>query len=367
MKQSIYLFILYTGIWVLFSCKKFNDPPISTGYRIPERGTDGIAVDDAAKHGMKKEYLAALTNQTRTDVFKGIHSVLVLKNDRLIYEEYFNGYDRNTLHNLYSASKSFTSILTGITIDKKYITLEDPVLSKFPEYSPIANDSPDKQAVTVRHLLTMTSGLPCNEQDPSSPGQEENLYTKNDLIKYLWDLPMAHAPGTTPAYCSGGVITLAALISKSAGKNYTDFAVQTILTPLGITDYDWNFREENRTDRPDEIFLRPRDMGKFGLLMLHKGIWNNQQIVSEKWINESTTKKVFLNGFDYGYLWWLRTITIKGQTMPLISAEGNGGQFIFILPTLNMVMVSTGGNINSPLSAQGFSILYNFIIPAAIN
>ena len=367
MKQSIYLIILYTGILILLSCKKFNDPPIAIGYRIPESSTDGIAVDDAAKHGMKKEYLAALTNHTRTDAFKGIHSVLVLKNDTLIYEEYFNGYDKNTLHNLYSASKSFTSILTGIAIDKGALKLSDPVLPWFPEYAPVSNNSPSKQAVTVSNLLTMSSGLACNDQDPSSPGQDNNIYKQDDVLKYLWNLPMENAPGTTPSYCSGGVITLAALISKSTHTTYTDFAEQTILTPLEIYDYTWNFRNIDKTDRPDEIFLRPRDMGKFGLLILHKGLWGNQQIVSEQWINESTTKKVFLKGFDYGYLWWLRTITIKGQTMPLISAEGNGGQFIFILPTLNMVMVSTGGNIDSPLSGQGFSILYDFIIPAALN
>lgn len=367
MKRYICIFILSAGTLILFACKKFNDPPVSIGYRVPRSSNDDISVSDAGSMGINKEYLSILTNQLRMDQFKGIHSVLAFKNDTLIYEEYFNGYDKNTLHNLYSASKSFTSVLTGIAVDKGLMRLEDTVLARFPEYMPVANDSPEKESITVRHLLTMSSGLPCNDHDPSSAGQEEKLYTKNDVVKYLWDLPMENPPGTVPSYCSGGVITLAALISKSTGENYTDFATQTILAPLGITDYGWNFRNKDKTDRPDEIFLRPRDMGKFGLLILHNGIWNNKQLVSEQWIQASTSKKVSLNGFDYGYLWWLRTITIKGHTMPLISAEGNGGQYIFILPTLNMVVITTAGNIDSPLSSQGFSILYNYIIPAALN
>lgn len=360
--------MLLSGMIILLfnSCKKlFEEPDIHYIYTLPEPLSDGLDVADLSQEGLRKDLIVQMTNQINMDVYKNIHSVVIIKNNKLVYENYFNGYDRDMLHNLYSATKSFTSALVGIAIDKGFIPdTNQKVLSYFPEYLPLKNDSPEKQNITINHLLTMSSGLACNDWDPNSPGGEKMLYEKKDILKYLWDLPLTDTPGAASMYCSGGVITLSNIISKATGQTYTDFARSALLEPLGITKHQWNFREKNRTDRPDQIYLRTRDMAKFGMLFLNKGRWGNNQLISERWVETSFQPKAKLNGKNYGFLWWIHTGTINNVPTNVYTASGNGGQFIYIIPNLNMVVAMTGGNVDSPYTSQGFSILYNYIIPA---
>jgi CubicO group peptidase (beta-lactamase class C family) len=364
-----YTFLLILTIGFLFnSCRQlFEEPDLYYTYTIPPNLSDGLEVSNLQQEGVKESLIVQMTNQINVDFYKNIHSVVIVKNNKLVYENYFNGYDREMLHNLYSASKSFTSALTGIAIDKGLIADTNvKVLPYFPEYAPFENDSPEKQNITIRDLLTMTSGLACNDWDQSSPGNESTLYKKKDILRYLWDLPLIDTPGTNTSYCSGGVITLSNIITKSTGQNYTDFARSSILDPLGIVHYTWNYREDNRTDRPDQIYLRPRDMAKFGMLFLNEGKWQNQQLISKEWVNASFQPKVKLGGVDYGYLWWIRTGTINNSTTHIYSAMGNGGQFIFIIPALHMVVAMTGGNLDSAYTSQGWAILSDYIIPASL-
>ncbi|MBO9701830.1 MAG: serine hydrolase [Sporocytophaga sp.] len=350
------------------SCHQlFDKPGVNYQYSIPDSLNDGLEVSSIEKEGLKKEYIVQMTNQIITDEYKNIHSVVVVKNNKLVYENYFNGYDREILHNLYSASKSFTSALVGIAIDNGFIPdTNAKVLPYFPEYTPVENNNSEKQGITIRHLLTMSSGLACDDWNESSPGRENNLYKQKDILKYLWNLPLITSPGSNPSYCSGGAITLSNIISKSTGQNYTDFAKATILDPLGITKYDWNYREKNRHDRPDQIYLRPRDMAKFGMVYLNGGKWKNRQIIPKLWVDASLQPKVKLGGLDYGFLWWMHPGTINGKQTYVYNASGNGGQFIFVIPELNMVVAMTGGNLDSSYTNQGLSILFNYIIPANI-
>ena len=366
MKRMYKLLPLLTVVLLLGSCKKlFDQPAINYQYAVPEATGDGLEVSNLSAEGIKEEYIVQMTNQVNTDFYKNIHSIVIVKNNKLVYENYFNGYDREMIHNLYSASKSFTSALTGIAIDKGFIPdTNAKVLPYFPEYAPVGNDSPQKQTITIRHLLTMSSGLACNDWDKSSPGNEEKIYEEKDVLRFLWNLPLTSEPGSTASYCSGGVITLSNIISKTTGQNYGDFAKATLLDPLSISKYEWNSREINRKDRPDQIYLRPRDMAKFGMLFLNEGKWNNQQIISKAWVDASFQPKTTLGGLDYGFLWWIRNGTIKDVKTSIYSASGNGGQFIYIIPALNMVVAMTGGNLDSAYTNQGFSILSGYILPA---
>jgi CubicO group peptidase (beta-lactamase class C family) len=350
---------------LLNSCKKLSENPGIYQYSIPVQTDDGLEVSSLQAEGLKEEWIVEMTRGINADYYKNIHSVVIVKNNKLVYENYFNGYDRKMLHNLYSATKSFTSALIGIAIDKNLIPdTNTKVLPYFPEYAPFENDSPQKEKISIRHLLTMSSGLACNDWDTGSPGRETTLYKNKDMLRFLWNLPMVSEPGENPMYCSGGVITLSNILSKSTGQTYTDFARSSVLEPLGINNYKWNFREKDRTDRPDEIFLRPRDMAKFGMLYLNEGKWQSNQIVSKEWVKASFEPKVQLRGINYGFLWWLHSGTLNGVKTTIYTASGNGGQFIYIIPTLNMVVVMTGGNIDSAYTSQGFSILYDYILPA---
>lgn len=368
MKRILFLFFTLLVCSFFNSCKKlFDQPDIQYQYAIPEATNDGLNVSDLTSEGMRKEIIVQLTNQINIDYFKNIHSLVIVKNNKLVYENYFNGYDREMLHNLYSASKSFTSALVGIAIDKGFIPdTNTKILPYFQEYAPFDYDSPEKQNITIRNLLTMTSGIECNDWDPASAGGEEKLYTRKGILRYLLNLPMTDAPGSNPKYCSGGVMLLSNIISKTTGQNYAAFAKSVILEPLGITKYKFNYREKNEQDTPDQIYMRPRDMAKFGMLFLNNGKWNNNQLVSSEWINSSLQPRVKLGNIDYGYLWWSRSVFINGASTRIYWAMGNGGQFIYIIPSLNLVVAITGGNIDSPYTDQGGIILSNYIIPANI-
>lgn len=364
MKSLVPLTVLLAGVLFNSCGPHFKQPDIHYRYSVPPETGDGLEVSSLAQEDMKEEQIVQMSNQLNVDFYKNIHSVVIVKNNKLVYENYYNGYDREMLHNLYSASKSFTSALIGIAIDKGFIADTNvKVLPYFPEYAPVQNDSKEKQDITIRHLLTMSSGLACDDWNESSPGNEKKLYKQDDILRYLWNLPLVSVPGEKASYCSGGVITLANIISKSTGQNYTDFAKTSILEPLNISKYNWNFREE-REDRPDQIYLRPRDMAKLGMLFLNEGKWKGRQIVSKEWVAASFQPKTQLGGLDYGFLWWIHTGTINGAKTHIYSASGNGGQFIYIVPALDMVVAMTGGNIDSPYTNQGFTLLSNYIIPA---
>lgn len=343
-----------------------NQPDIRYKYVVPEQLEDGLAVSSLESAGISPAYLEELTNQINVDTYKNIHGLIIVKNNQLVYENYFHGYERTRLHNLYSASKSVNSALIGIAHDKGLIKdLDQKVVAYFPEYLPLANADPRKQEITIKHLLTMSSGLECNDWNSNSRGQEEKAYKEDDVVKFTLDLPMVSNSGKNATYCSGGVIMLANIISKVAGEPHATFADRNLLAPLGITHYKWGFREK-RQDRPDQIFLEPRDMAKFGMLFLNGGKWQGKQIISEEWVNASTQKQINLQGFDYGYLWWRHTFKLNSQSIETFSAQGNGGQFIFVFPSLQMIAVMTGGNINSPLTSQPFDILAKYILPATL-
>lgn len=366
MKQTFLITATLALCLALSTCKQlFQEPKLDNTYRVPESTNDGWETSSLSAEGMREAPIDSMTRLILTDYFKNIHSVVIIKNNKLVYENYFNGYDRDMLHNLYSASKSFTSAVVGLAIDKDFIPdTNERIFPHFPEYTPLPNDSPEKQSITIRHLLTMSSGLSCNDWDAGSPAAEEKLYKNKDVLKSLFGVPMAYAPDSVTQYCSGGVITLSNLISKTTGQDYGAFAKQYILDPLGIQNYKWNFREKNRTDRPDQIFLRPRDIAKFGQLYLNNGIWQGQQIISKDWIVASWKPHTKFGPVEYGFLWWLYSGTINGEKTYVYTAQGNGGQYIFVMPTLNLVVAITGGNINSPYSGQGRTLMYKFIIPS---
>lgn len=366
MKQTFLITGMLALCLAVSTCKQLlKEPKLDYAYRVPESTNDGWETSTLSAEGMRVAPIDSMTRLILTDYFKNIHGVVIVKNDKLVYENYFNGYDRDMLHNLYSASKSFTSAVVGVAIDKGFIAdTNERIFPHFPEYAPVANDSPEKQSITVKHLLTMSSGLSCNDWDASSPAAEEKLYKNKDVLKSLFEVPMVYAPDSVTQYCSGGVIMLSNLISKTTGQDYGAFAKQYLLDPLGIRDYKWNFREKNRTDRPDQIFLRPRDMCKFGQLYLNQGQWKNQQLISEEWIAASWKPHTKFGLVEYGFLWWLYTGTINGEKTYVYTASGNGGQYIFVMPTLNLVVAITGGNLNSGYTQQGQTLFYKFIIPA---
>lgn len=298
-----------------------------------------------------------------------IHSILVIQNNKLVLEEYFNGFAADQIHDLRSVSKSIRSILMGIAIDKGFITsVDEPISTYLKTHEPLKNLNDSKNSITIRHLLTMTSGMDCNDWDKKSKGQEDKVYKKKDWIQYTLDLPMIHEPGDVGSYCSMGVVLLAEIISQASGMSLQAFAQQYLFNPLGISNIRWGHTsKKNVIPSGKRLHMTPRDLAKIGQLILNEGKWNGNQVVSESWIRESTTPKTKITGINYGYLWWSLPFRIQNQFQMAKTATGNGGQYIMAFPELDLVVVFTGGAYNSEKDKIPFAIVKDVLLPTFSN
>ena len=322
-------------------------------YHPPIAQQDGLRVGGLQQSGLDSTLLTTMIQQIVKGTYPNIHSVLIIKDGRLVVEEYFYEYNQQRLHQLRSATKSFISALTGIAIDKGLIkSVHEPVLPFFPEYQ-VSNNSDTKRAITIAHLLANQSGLDCDITNAHAVGNETQMDYSADWVKYTLDLPMSDVPGGKGMYCSGNPITVGRIVEKQTKLSLPEFAQQTLFAPLGITQFDWHFQPDSSSaETYCQLSLRPRDMAKFGLLYLNKGQWQGRQLISQDWVTTSLTKHSVVQNVNYGYLWWLKYLNAGGRRFEGFAAQGNGGQRIYIWPEQNMVTVITGGNFNQQSPAD---------------
>ena len=286
-----------------------------------------------------------------------IDSVLVIRNGYILLDAYNYPFDSNTRHNIYSCTKSISSALIGIAIDKGYIkNINQPLINFFPKYA-TKNLNDEKKAITLKHLLTMTSGLYCRDSHLYRWRGLMQMRFSKDWIKFMFDLPMAEEPGTYFEYCNGVSFLLSAILQKQTGENALSFAEKNLLGPLGITNVRWPSNPQGITIGYGELQMRPRDMAKVGFLYLNNGVWDGQQIISSQWIKESTSKHIDATLVPgYGYQWWI-------VNPDIYTAIGHQGQYIMVVPKKNLVAVFT-----SSLAKEDFftplGLLSSYIVPA---
>jgi CubicO group peptidase (beta-lactamase class C family) len=343
--------------------------PTNAPYRftesIPADLKDGLEVGSLQSAGLDVALIGKMVEAIANETHTNVDSVLLIKKGKLVLEEYFYQYDRDKLHQLRSATKSIVSGLVGIALDKKLIkSKEEKAVSFFPEHA-IKNLSTEKRAITVEHLLASTSGLACDDGDPASPGQELKMNASPDWVQFVLDLPMAEPPGKTGKYCSGGVILLERILEKATGKQLPNFASENLFEKLGITNYVWNFKPDNSSfDNACQLYLRPRDMAKLGWLYMNEGQWRGQQVISREWIKASLSKHSVVRGTEYGYLWWRQWLNVNGTRVDGVTAKGNGGQRIYLWPSLDLLVVITGSSYNAQSPSDEIQVKY--ILPAAM-
>lgn len=327
--------------------------PYHYTYKQPSDLKDGLLPGNINQSGLDTSLLNDMMNKIVAGKYPGVHSVLIIKNGKLVFEEYFYEYTVDSLHELRSASKSFVSALIGQALEKGHIkTKNDEVLSYFPGYIPL-NDSPLKQKITIENLLTNQSGLDCDISNDASEGNETKMNYSDDWVKFTLDLPMIDTPGGKGMYCSGNPIILGQIVEKTSGKSLSDFANENLFKPLGIQHYKWNFKPDKSSSEDFcQLYLKPRDMAKFGLMYLNKGRWGKRQVVAASWVNASLSKHSTIQNVNYGYLWWLKYLEKDGVRYNGVAAQGNGGQKIFLFPDQQLVVVTTGGNYNSQSHAD---------------
>jgi CubicO group peptidase (beta-lactamase class C family) len=324
--------------------------------------------------------IAARLDQRTTSV----HSVVVARRGKLVFEQYFPGYDQpwgqtdgqyqftaTTKHDMRSATKSVTSLLVGIAIDRKLIAgVDEPVLRFFPDAAAVKQ--PGWDAITLRHLLTMSSGIKWDEaRDWTDPKNDEpHLISETDPIGYVLAKPVAAPPDTLWTYNGGGTELLGNILERVSGKPLEAFAREALFQPLGITDVEWKAYKNGKIAAAAGLRLRPRDAAKIGQLVLNRGQWNGQHIVSADWIAQSITPQFQAVGYFggtlfYGYQWWMGRSLAGGKEIKWIGAFGWGGQRIFIVPELDLVMMTTAAQYGQQKEGlAAIDILSNIVIPS---
>lgn len=337
----------------------------------PPRGDDDWPSAALADVGLEPALFRHLVEEVvNYKDYRGIHSVLVAKDGRLVFEEYFYDQAADLPHPLRSANKSLTSALVGIALDEGLIhSVDDSVFDYFPELRERADWVPAKDGIKLRHLLAMTGGLDAHDWDPQSPGGEEHIYRlKQDWSTYYLSQPLKHEPGVVYAYSTGGEMVLRDVITRVSGMSLQDFTRTRLFAPLGILNVVWHTFAYGREDLPVRVDLTPRDMLKFGQLYLNHGLWAGRRVISAEWIALSTATHARVPhaglGFpEYGFLWWKHPFQIAGRPVPSFTAQGNGGQMIFVLPE-QAAVVFTQGNYNHWRQANPLRLMRELILPS---
>ncbi len=288
----------------------------------------------------------------------GLKSLLVHYKGEFVGEDYFGVDVQNTIYQVRSVTKSVVSILIGIAIEKDLLSGTDLLISEglnaFPH-----NYEDGKDELTVEHLLTMCSGFEWNEMGGNEYGQWMQSQNK---INYVLDKQLINMPGTVFNYNSGTSHLLSVILTDAAGESAFDYAITNLFNPLGIENVAWRNIGAGYYNGGSDLMLTARDLVKIGELYLNNGSYNGDQIVSSDWVNRSISSKISTGrnfyGSEYGYLWWLENI----QGEECFYAMGYGGQFLFIFPDMELIIVATSNSSTSGNAAdQQWLRVYDFI------
>lgn len=319
--------------------------------------------------GVSIDRLDRLSARIEDGELGGVHSLLVLRSGELVFERYFDRWSADRLHEMQSISKSVVSLAVGIALERGEIrSLDERVVDFFPD-RPIQNLDDRKRAITIGDVLRMSTGVDYYEGSRGSPHWELNR-RRRGWAQYWLDRPMRAAPATSWNYDSGGVITLSSVFERATGMHVDDYAARHIFRPLGIDAYRW---ERNRDGEPHAgggLHLRPRDLAKIGLLVGAGGEWDGAQIVPAEWVERSTRTKFRFAPeaapiAGYAYLWWVLEPDAKvPEVSPIIAGTGLGGQYLFVVPDRDLVVVVTGWSDDEEGATAPMRFLYDDILPA---
>ena len=324
--KNQFSFLVVISLWVFSSCTK-SDDPYDFEWQVSNPAAEGLD-----QHKIDSAYIQA-------EKLGFVDALLIIRNGKLVAEKYYNGYNSDKEHQIWSCTKSFMSVLVGIAVDNGLIeSTGKKIMDYFPEYVYPGMDSRFYD-ITIKNLLRMSMGI----------DKEENnlipVVQTNDWIYQTFRLPLLSDPGQKFRYNSLETHLLSAIITKVSGKSARKFANENLTGPMGIEIVDWKTDPKGYNTGGYDIYMKPRDMAVLGYMYLNGGRINNTQIVSQEWIDASLTRSWINNGikwgpltdYNYGYLWWLGKI--NGYNM--FMAMGMGGQYIINFPDLDLIVVTT--------------------------
>lgn len=382
MNISRFFIITLGAIVCLGSCS--DDKP-GYVYEIPPKTGDGWEVCSSNETGLDSVRLMEAVDYLESRYVHQIHSIIIVKNDRLVFEKYFEGYqysndppgsngdyilfDRETDHYLASVSKSVTSVIFGAAVKAGFIANVDTLLADvLPEYAHILVG--EKAGITLEHLLCMSSGLQWDEWSTSYEDPTNDvvaLFHEDDPIAYILSKPLISSPGDEFHYNSGGTNVLGAVVEKETGMSLLDFGNEYLFDPLNIQGGLWEKMAGGYYFASGGIYLRPRELTKIGYLFLNEGSWEDHQIITREWINASTaphvqTDELIPRSDSYGYQWWHMDFHANDHTYECFFAAGWGDQYMFILPDQEMIITINSGNFAGAVNMSVFAFVENHIL-----
>jgi CubicO group peptidase (beta-lactamase class C family) len=383
MKRPLDKFVISAAVVFFLFALSCSDDPAGPDAQIqipevPQQLNDGWQVSSLEEQGMDAYRIGEAVHEIRHGDFEEVHGMLIVRHGRLVFEEYYLNdppHGTGELHNLNSVSKSVMSVLVGVAMQQGTIQdYEQSILDFFPEHAAIINADPDKAKLKLWHLLTMTAGLEWNGELGFEVGSDSwKLDRSDDAVKFMLEKPIINPPGTTFLYCGGLSELLSATIRNLTGLQADEFAEQTLFAALGINDYQWYHNNDGLANASGGLRLRARDLAKIGQLYLDKGKWGEQQVVPESWVTESTKNWIANDQTEhYGFQWWLRPLTgVDGhnpQTNDIYFGSGFGGQLLYVVPKLDIVVVFQGNcTVNADTGGQylvPLIILHDYIVKA---
>jgi CubicO group peptidase (beta-lactamase class C family) len=269
-----------------------------------------------------------------------VDCILIVKNGYIVFENYFNKYKENTPHNIFSCTKSIVSTIFGVAYENGAIpSLDTKLLDIFPDKT--INPVDDwKKSITLRDLLIMSSGFDARDSWLYKWENLDALHEAPDAVDFILNLPMAFEPGSRFEYTNSVSHLLSCIITEKTGMSAAEYGNLHLFEPLGITLHRWDADKMGRNWGYNRIYITPHEMAKIGYLFLNYGEWDGEQVVSSDWVREATTHKIDANLFDgYGYQWWVER--------DYYTAMGYMGQFIFVFPEREMIIVITGGTADT--------------------
>ena len=326
---------------------------------------------EISSKSFNKDLIKTLKGNISEGVFKIISSIIVIKDGKLLIEEYFNGETRDSLHDPRSVGKSFSSTVTGLAINEGYLKNEEQTLKEFYSINSYGNFSVAKETVSIKDLLTMSSVFDGNDDDGNSPGNEENMYPTADWVKFVLDLPVSLTrPKDEWHYFTAGVVLLGDILNKTVPGGLEKYADQKLFKPLGITNYKWQYTPQNVPNTAGGIRMNALDFAKYGQLYKNIGKWKGRQLIPEVWVTKTFTKYKSIPGRKdefYGYLFWNKTYIVNGKPYETFYCAGNGGNKIYIFPDQPLVIVITATAYGAPFAhSQEDKMMTDYILPALI-
>lgn len=300
--------------------------------------TGGWRTSAPEAQGMNKAKLQRLFHLLEA---RGAYATVVTRHGYIVAERYWGEHDPDTLFQVFSCTKSVTSALVGIAREEGAIRSVDQKMTDFfPEWA-LPDIDQRKQEVTLKHVLTMTSGLAWNELNYTSPNGIFTQWIMNsDWVQFVLDRPLSDNPGEKFNYSTGSSHLLTAALRRTTGKTPMEYAKEHVFGPLGITNIRWQADPAGTQCGGFGLHMTARDMAKFGYLFLNRGLWDGRRLVPESWVDESTASHVKVGGpLEYGYQWWITGVPGTGERMFI--ALGYGNQAIFVIPSLDIVAAVT--------------------------